>query len=233
MKKKTLCVVMPVFNEKATIEEIIKRVKAVKLDGIEKKLIIIDDCSTDGTREILKKVCAGQKWIKLILKEKNAGKGAALRDGFAQVKGDFVIIQDADLEYDPEDYRIMLATFRHSEVDVVYGSRFLGPHRAFMFMNYMANKALNLMTNMLYNTILTDMETCYKMFRADVIKSIEIKSRGFEIEPEITAKLLKKNFRIYEVPISYFGRSVAEGKKIKSSDGFKAVWALIKYRFTD
>ncbi len=233
MKKKVLCVVMPVYNEKATIEEIIRRVKAVKLEGIEKKLIIVDDCSTDGTREKLKKICAGQKWITLILKEKNSGKGAALKEGIAKAEGDFIIIQDADLEYDPEDYKIMLATFRHNEVDVVYGSRFLGPHRAFMFVNYIANKVLNLITNILYNTILTDMETCYKMFRANVIKSIDIKSKGFEIEPEITAKLLKKNFRIYEVPISYFGRSVAEGKKIKSIDGFKAVWALLKYRFTD
>jgi len=233
LKDKTLCIVIPVYNEEKTIAEIIERVMNVTIEGINKKIVIVDDKSTDSTRDILGKISAKYPDIKVILKDKNEGKGAALKTGFAAAEGDYIIIQDADLEYDPEDYKVMVDSFRHSEVDVVYGSRFMGKHRAFLFLNYVANKILNLVTNILYNTTLTDMETCYKMFKAHLIKEIEIKSKGFEIEPEITAKMLKKNAKIYEVPISFYGRSYDEGKKIKAIDGFKAIWALIKYRFVD
>lgn len=233
LKGKTLCIVIPVYNEEKTIAEIIERVMNVTLESINKKIVIVDDKSTDSTRDILGQISVKYPDIKIILKEKNEGKGAALKTGFAAADGDYVVIQDADLEYDPEDYKVMLNSFKHSEVDVVYGSRFLGKHRAFLFMNYVANKILNLVTNILYNTTLTDMETCYKMFKAHLLKGIEIKSKGFEIEPEITAKMLKKKAKIYEVPISFYGRSYEEGKKIKAIDGFKAIWALIKYRVVD
>jgi glycosyltransferase involved in cell wall biosynthesis len=211
----------------------VDRVMDVQLEGVTKQVVIVDDKSTDSTHSILEKINLKYPQIEIIYKEKNEGKGAALKTGFALARGNYTIIQDADLEYDPEDYKVILDSFRHKEVDVVYGSRFLGRHRAFLFMNLIANKILNLVTNILYNTTLTDMETCYKMFKTELIQSIEIKSKGFEIEPEITAKMLKKKARIYEVPISFFGRSYDEGKKIKAVDGFKAIWALVKYRFVD
>ncbi|MBN2753627.1 MAG: glycosyltransferase family 2 protein [Candidatus Goldbacteria bacterium] len=233
LKEILLSVIIPVYNEERTLEELVDRVMDVQLEGVTKQVVIVDDKSTDSTHSILEKINLKYPEIEIIYKEKNEGKGAALKTGFALAKGNYTIIQDADLEYDPEDYKVILDSFRHKEVDVVYGSRFLGRHRAFLFMNLIANKILNLVTNILYNTTLTDMETCYKMFKTELIQSIEIKSKGFEIEPEITAKMLKKKARIYEVPISFFGRSYDEGKKIKAVDGFKAIWALVKYRFVD
>jgi len=233
LKEILLSVIIPVYNEERTLEELVDRVMDVQLEGVTKQVVIVDDKSTDSTHSILEKINLKYPQIEIIYKEKNEGKGAALKTGFALARGNYTIIQDADLEYDPEDYKVILDSFRHKEVDVVYGSRFLGRHRAFLFMNLIANKILNLVTNILYNTTLTDMETCYKMFKTELIQSIEIKSKGFEIEPEITAKMLKKKARIYEVPISFFGRSYDEGKKIKAVDGFKAIWALVKYRFVD
>ncbi|PKL91388.1 MAG: glycosyl transferase [Candidatus Goldiibacteriota bacterium HGW-Goldbacteria-1] len=233
VKEILLSVIIPVYNEERTLEELVDRVMNVQLEGVTKQVVIVDDKSTDATHSILEKINLKYPQIEIIYKEKNEGKGAALKTGFALAKGDYTIIQDADLEYDPEDYKVIIDSFKHKEVDVVYGSRFLGRHRAFLFMNLIANKILNLVTNILYNTTLTDMETCYKMFKTELIQSLEIKSKGFEIEPEITAKMLKKQARIYEVPISFYGRSYNEGKKIKAIDGFKAIWALIKYRFVD
>jgi len=232
-KEILLSVIIPVYNEERTLEELVGRVMNVKLEGVKKQVVIVDDKSTDSTHSILKKLSSKHPDIEIVYKEKNEGKGSALKTGFSLAKGSYTIIQDADLEYDPEDYKVILDSFKHKEVDVVYGSRFLGRHRAFLFMNLVANKILNLVTNILYNTTLTDMETCYKMFKTELIQSIEIKSKGFEIEPEITAKMLKRKAKIYEVPISFFGRSYDEGKKIKAIDGFKAIWALIKYRFVD
>ena len=223
-----LSVVIPAYNEKGTIAEIIRRVKAVDVD---KEIIIVDDYSTDGTREILKDLAA--RGEKVFFHERNMGKGAALRTGFKHAAGDYIIVQDADLEYDPDDYLKLLAPVLKGRAEVVYGSRFTGEHRDMFFHHWVGNKFLTLVTNVLYNTTLSDMETCYKLFRADIIKSIDIKSDRFNFEPEITAKVLKKKVRIYEVPISYAGREFSEGKKITWADGFFAVWALIKYRFID
>lgn len=229
----TLSIVIPVFNELKTAEAIIQKVQNIKLPGIKKQLIVVDDGSTDGTREILKKLAKKKNGFTLILQDKNGGKGSAIRAGLAAVSGDYVVIQDADLEYDPADYPALLKPILLGHADVVYGSRFLGTHRSFLFLNYVANKILNLVTNLLYNSTLTDMETCYKMFRAEAIKKLKLRSKGFEIEPEITAKILKNKCRVYEVPISFYGRGYEEGKKIKAIDGVKALWALIKYRFVE
>ncbi len=223
-----LSVVIPVYNEKNYILEIIRRVKAVQ---IEKEIIIVDDCSTDGTREILEGLAA--KGEKVIFHEKNMGKGAALRTGFRNVTGDYVIVQDADLEYDPDDFHKLLAPVLKGKAEVVYGSRFTGERRNMFFHHWVGNRFLTLITNILYNTTISDMETCYKLFRTDIIKSIDIKSNRFNFEPEITAKVLKKGIRIYEVPISYTGREFSEGKKISWVDGISALWTLIKCRFVD
>jgi glycosyltransferase involved in cell wall biosynthesis len=220
--------VIPVYNEKNYILEIIRRVKAV---DIEKEIIIVDDCSTDGTRDILKGLAAQGE--RVIFHEKNMGKGAALRTGFRNVTGEYVIVQDADLEYDPDDYHKLLAPVLKGKADVVYGSRFTGEHRNMFFHHWVGNRFLTLVTDILYNTTISDMETCYKLFRTDIIKSIDIKSNRFNFEPEITAKILKKGIRIYEVPISYTGREFSEGKKISWVDGISALWTLIKCRFVD
>jgi glycosyltransferase involved in cell wall biosynthesis len=223
---------MPVFNEKNTIISAISQVKEAVLPGFNKELIVVDDGSLDGTRDILKKIGSKDKSIRIVFKDKNGGKGSAIREGIKYITGDFAVIQDADMEYDPSDYVHLLKPIVDGHADVVYGSRFTGSaHRSFLFWNYVANKMLNFTTNLLYNTLLTDMETCYKMFKSEVIKGISLESNGFEIEPEITAKILKKQYRIYEVPINFYGRSYADGKKIKAIDGFKAMWTLIKYRF--
>lgn len=231
MKKSyTLSTVIPVYNEINTIEEIIKRVQGT---GLVDEIIIVDDGSSDGTRDILNRY-KGNPAIKVIFHEKNQGKGAAVMTGIKQTTSDLILIQDADLEYDPRDYQALLQPIHENLTDVVYGSRFLGgPRRSILFWNMVANKILNFTTNILYNNILTDMETGYKLFKREVIKDINIRARGFEFEPEFTAKILKKHVHIYEVPIRFTPRLYEEGKKIRMKDAFIAMWALVKYRFVD
>ncbi|HET9369966.1 MAG TPA: glycosyltransferase family 2 protein [Vicinamibacterales bacterium] len=224
-----LSVVMPVYNEKDTIAEIIPRVLAVP---VRKELIVVDDGSRDGTRDMLPEL-QKQYGFKLILQPQNGGKGAALRRGFQDVTGDLVVIQDADLEYSPEEYPELIALICQGRADVVYGSRFLGRHRVFLFTHYAGNRLLTLITNVLYNTMLTDMETCYKVMRTEVLRSFQLESNGFGIEPELTAKIFKRGYRVYEVPITYDGRGYEEGKKITWRDGVVALWVLLKYRFTE
>lgn len=224
-----LSVVMPVFNERNTIEEIIPRVLAVRMPI---QLIVVDDVSTDGTTEILERL-QQQHGFTLLRQPKNGGKGSALRRGFTAVNGDMVIIQDADLEYSPEEYPLLTNLITSGRADVVFGSRFLGTHRVFLLTHYLGNRVLTFITNVLYNTMLSDMETCYKVMRTDVLRSMELKSNGFGIEPEITAKVFKRRYRVYEVPISYDGRGYDEGKKITWRDGIVALWVLLKYRFTE
>ena len=228
MKELSLSVVMPTYNEKGTINEIIEKVLAV---DIVKQLIIVDDSSTDGTKEILQQLASPR--IKIMYHQKNQGKGAALRTGFKEVTADVVAIQDADLEYDPAEFKEMIAPMQKGKADVVYGTRLTSakPQRAYLFWHKVGNKFITFLTGIMYNTTLTDIETCYKMFRADLLKELNLKSKSFEIEPELTAKLLKMQLRIYEVPISYYGRSYQEGKKIHWWHGVHAVWTLIKYRF--
>ena len=223
-----LSVVMPVYNERTTTDEIIRRVLAVPL-RIE--LVVVDDGSDEGTKEILEQLQCELRFN--LLRQKNAGKGAALRRGFAEVTGDLVVIQDADLEYSPEEYPQLIELICDDKADVVYGSRFLGRHRAFMFAHYMGNKLVTFATNVLYNTMLTDMETCYKAMRIEVLRSMRLKSNGFGIEPEITAKIFKRGYRVYEVPITYAGRGYEQGKKITWRAGFGALCVLLKYRFTE
>ena len=225
-----LTVIIPVYNERDTIIEILNRVKAV---GLATEILVVDDGSTDGTRGILAEV-DGQDGVKVFLKERNEGKGSAVRVGIAAATRDLVIIQDADLEYDPRDYPALLKPIQEGIADAVYGSRFLGgPRRPILFWNMVANKILTLMTNILYNNILTDMETGYKLLRREVIQSIPLNAKRFDLEPELTAKLLKRKVRIFEVPITFNPREYHEGKKIKLKDAFEAVWALLKYRFVD
>ena len=221
-----LSVVMPAYNERTTIEEIIRRVLAVPL-RIE--LIVVDDGSTDGTKEILEQLQREHQFT--LLRQANAGKGSALRRGFAAVTGDIVVIQDADLEYSPEEYPDLIELICQGHADVVFGSRFLGRHRVFLFTHYIGNRIVTLATNILYNTMLTDMETCYKVMRTDVLRAFTLQSDGFGIEPEITAKIFKRGFRVYEVPITYAGRGYDEGKKITWTAGLVALWVLIRYRF--
>jgi glycosyltransferase involved in cell wall biosynthesis len=224
-----LSVVMPVFNERETIEEIIRRVLAVTM-RIE--LIVVDDVSTDGTSEILERLQLELGFV-LLRQPRNGGKGSALRRGFTAVTGDLVIIQDADLEYSPEEFPELTGLICSGRADVVFGSRFLGRHRVFLLTHYLGNRLLTFIANVLYNTMLTDMETCYKVMRTDVLRSMELRSDGFGIEPEITAKVFKRRYRVYEVPISYDGRGYDEGKKITWRDGVVALWVLLKYRFTE
>lgn len=244
-----LSIVMPVYNERATLEEIVARVRSVDLtvdrEGanplirgpvvFEREIVIVDDGSTDGTRDIL----SGWKGqascdLRIVFHAQNGGKGAALRTGFEAATGDIVVVQDADLEYDPRDYLKLLEPILEGRSPVVYGSRFLGGPRAAMSLTHtMGNKLLTIFTNVLYGTSLSDMETCYKCFRRDVLAGVPLRSRRFEIEPELTAKILKRGFTIYEVPISYNGRAFHEGKKITWRDGFVALRTLVKYRFVD
>jgi glycosyltransferase involved in cell wall biosynthesis len=223
-----LSVVMPVYNERTTIDEIVRRVLAVPL-RIE--LIVVNDGSTDGSKEILDGL-QRELGFKLF-HQANAGKGAALRKGFAEVTGDLVVIQDADLEYSPEEFPELIELIVQGKADVVYGSRFLGRHRVFLFTHYLGNRVVTLATNVLYNTMLTDMETCYKAMKVEVLRSMTLHSNGFGIEPEITAKVFKKGYRVYEVPITYAGRGYDQGKKITWAAGFVALWVLLKYRFTE
>ena len=225
-----LSVIIPVFNESESIQEIIKRVKATKLAS---EIIVVDDGSTDGTRDMLKKY-DGKEKVRVILHEKNQGKGAAVRTGIQAAKGEILLVQDADLEYDPRDYPILLKPIQEGIADVVYGSRFLGgPRRVAMFWHMVANYMLTFMTNILYNTILTDMETGYKVFRRSVVEDMPLHARRFDFEPEFTAKVLKRHYRIYEVAISFNPRDYSQGKKIGLKDAFEAVWTLLKYRFVD
>jgi glycosyltransferase involved in cell wall biosynthesis len=223
-----ISVVIPAYNEAKTVRELIARVQSVPLD---KEIIIVDDASSDGTREVLGEF-KNREGITILFHEKNQGKGAALRTAFQQVKGDIVIIQDADLEYDPQEYGKLIKPILDGKADAVYGSRFLGgPHRVLLFWHYVGNKILTLFSNMLTNLNLTDMETCYKVFKASLLKQFTIESNRFGVEPEITTKLAKLKCRIYEVDISYSGRDYTEGKKINWKDGIAAFYWIIKFTF--
>ncbi len=223
-------IVMPVYNEKNTIIEVVKLVQAV---DFKKEIIIVDDFSTDGTRDILETI--DDKNIKKVFLPRNMGKGNALRKGFELVSGDIVAIQDADLEYDPQELKSLIEPITKGVADVVYGSRLRGgkPQRAYMFWHLVGNRFLSLVADILYNTTLSDIETCYKVFKSSILNEITLRSEKFEIEPEMTSKFCKNKYRIYELPISYYGRSYEEGKKISWRDGFTALWTLIKYRFVD
>jgi glycosyltransferase involved in cell wall biosynthesis len=226
-----LSIIMPVFNELSTLEAILKRVESVKLAD---EIILVDDGSTDGTRDLFPTLEKQYSDLRIILHDFNQGKGAAVRTGIQAARGDLILIQDADLEYDPRDIKLLLDPIEEGNADVVYGSRFLGaPRRVAMFWHMVANKLLTLMTNLLYNSILTDMETGYKLFKREIIQDIPLRSRRFDFEPEVTAKLLKRRIRIFEVPISFNPREYSEGKKIGLADAFEAVWTLVKYRFID
>ena len=242
-------IVIPVYNEKSTIDEILRRVLDTEF---RKEVIIVDDCSTDGTRQILENMAARQannepsapaqdgsdavelRDLRFFFQTPNQGKGAALRRGFAETTGEIVLVQDADLEYDPRDYSVLLEPIIDGRADVVYGSRFLGgPQRVHYFWHYVANRILTLLSDIFTNLKLTDVETCYKVFRKEVLKGIEIKSNRFGFEPEITAKIAKHDWRIYEVPITYAGRTSEEGKKITWKDGVQALWCIIRFRLSD
>lgn len=227
-----LSIIIPCYNEKETIEDIIQAVKDSPVK--DKEIIVVDDCSTDGTIDILKEKIESQV-DQLIFHTENQGKGAALKTGFQHATGDMVIVQDADLEYDPREYPLLIQPILDDKADVVYGSRFTGggPHRVVYFWHMMGNKFLTLLSNMMTNINLTDMETCYKVFKREIIQSIDIKENRFGFEPEITAKIARTGCRIYEVGISYYGRTYEEGKKIGWRDGFRAIYAIIKYRFCD
>lgn len=225
---KKLSIIIPVYNEKITVGELLHRVVDMSISGWQKEIIVIDDGSTDGTQDILK------KWVKkvhVVIKNKNEGKGSAVTIGIAKATGNLILIQDADLEYSPSDYPILLSPFEHDQVHVVYGSRFLGGHLSTMFVYALGNKFVTLVTNILYNTTLTDMETGYKVFDAAILKGIAIAAKRFDFEPEITAKVLRSGYQIYEVPISYFGRKFSEGKKLTWRDGVTALFILLRLRF--
>ena len=229
VRPQEVSVIIPVYNEVNTILEVVRRVQG---QPNVTEIIIVDDCSIDGTRELLKQT-PSTPGMKLLFHDKNMGKGAGIRTGVQAASKDIIIIQDADLEYNPSDFPTVLRPILDGVADVVYGSRFLGIHRSFMLHHYLGNRFLSLVTNVLYNNMLTDMETGYKAFRAPILKGIKIRSNRFDFEPEITAKVLKRGYRIYEVPIYYAGRDYAEGKKITWRDGFAALWALIRFRFSN
>ena len=230
-----LSVVIPVFNEKDTIHEIIARVKQTPF---RKEIVLVDDCSTDGTGAVLDEMArdpANANVLRVFRHERNQGKGAALRTGFAQVRGDVALIQDADLEYSPDDYPNLLRPIQEGHADVVYGSRFMGGaySRVHLFSHYLGNKMLTFLSNVMTGLNLTDMETCYKVFRRSVLDRIKIRSNRFNVEPELTAKIARQRARVFEVPVRYAGRDFTEGKKISWKDGFSALWAILRYRFFD
>ncbi len=229
---KKVSIVVPVYNEINTIDIILEKIEQASFCGLEKEIILVDDMSFDGTREHLKTL---EDKYRIYYHEKNQGKGAAIRTAMKHISGDIMVIQDADLEYDPSDYHELIQLIVGNRADVVYGSRLTGakPSRSFMFTHWLGNKVLTLTTNILYGATLTDMETCYKAFNTKFLQGIEIKSDRFDFEPEITAKVLKRHARLYELPISYYGREYSEGKKITWVDGLHAIWALLKFRFTD
>lgn len=229
-----LSVVIPVFNEAKTVASIVAAVRAVDV-GMEKEILLVDDCSSDGTQDVLKKMQGLDSGLTVIYHEKNQGKGAALRSGFKAATGDLVLIQDADLEYDPKEYPQLIKPILEGHADVVFGSRFLGggAHRVVYYWHYLGNKLLTTLSNMMTNLNLTDMEVCYKVFKREIIQSIPLKENRFGFEVEVTAKVARKGVRIYEVPISYYGRDYAEGKKIGWKDGFSAIRCIFKYRFFD
>lgn len=231
VKLRKLSVVCPVFNERNTLVEVLRRMRDVELpDGIEREIIVVDDGSTDGTRDVLREL--GDSTVRIVLHDKNRGKGAALRSGFAFATGEFVLVQDADLEYDPEDWPKLLDPVIRGRARVVYGSRFTGERRNMLLLHWIGNRFLSIATNVLYNTTLSDMETCYKLIERGLIEEMHLVSNRFDIEAEMSAKILKRGVRIYEVPISYSGREFDEGKKITWRDGFSALYALVKYRYS-
>jgi glycosyltransferase involved in cell wall biosynthesis len=230
-KQQVLSIIVPVYNEESTVLQLLQKVHKVKLFGLKKQIIVVNDGSTDKTAEVLKKVKIPN--CKIVQHKINRGKGAAIRTAIPLTTGDFVIIQDADLEYDPADYETVLGPLLKGVADVVYGSRFKGVSRAFLFWHYVGNKLLTFITNILYDAVLTDMETCYKAFKGDLIRSLHLRSNRFDFEPEVTAKVLKRGSKLFEVPITYNGRDFAEGKKITWRDGFVAMACLIRYRFMD
>ena len=223
-----LSVIMPCYNEAESLPDILNKVRAITID---KEIIVIDDCSSDDTPNVLANEQRNDPNLRVVRHERNRGKGAAVRTGIAAAIGDVIIVQDADLEYDPNDFYAVLKPIFDGRVGVVYGSRFMGSHTGMYFWNALGNKFLTFLTNFLFNCWISDMETCYKAFRADIIKTIPLESNDFRIEPEITAKILLRKERIFEVPVSYIGRTYEEGKKMKPSQGFWAIWALFKYRF--
>ncbi len=227
---KKLTVIIPVYNEERTLEEIVRRVQAAPFP-LEKEILIVDDCSRDGTAAILQRLEGGN--VRCFRHEVNRGKGAAIRTAQRHVTGDLVIIQDADLEYYPEEYGVLAAPILDGRADVTYGTRFLGTHRVFLYWHYLGNQVVTWVTNVLYNTMLTDMETCFKMCRAEIFTSMKLETNRFGFEPEFTAKIFKRGCKVYEVPISYNGRGYEEGKKITWRDGIAALWFLLKYRFKD
>ena len=230
---KRLSILIPVFNEVQTVEEIIRRVRATDSCGLEREIVVVDDASTDGTGDLLKKI-QQVGGVKVVSHPYNRGKGAALRTALEQATGDIVVIQDADLEYDPADYPILLKPILDGRADVVYGSRFLGgTHRVLLFWHFMANKFLTLLSNLFCNLNLSDMETGYKVFRRKCVEGLALNAERFGIEPELTAKLARRHFRFYETPIGYSGRDYSEGKKINWKDGLAALWFIFRYRFFD
>jgi glycosyltransferase involved in cell wall biosynthesis len=231
-KLRKLSVIVPVFNERNTVVEVLRRMRAIELpDGIEREIIVVDDGSGDGTRDVLRQL--GDSTVRIVMHDRNRGKGAAVRTGFAHATGEYVLIQDADLEYDPEDWPKLLHPVMRGRARVVYGSRFTGERRNMLLLHWIGNRFLSMVTNVLFNTTLSDMETCYKLIERDLVSDLRLHSDSFDIEPEITAKILKRGIRIYEVPISYSGREFDEGKKLTWRDGLTALWTLVVYRFRD